>query len=109
MGIKTTKDLLLKTSSAQGVSLLSKSLGKEEWMIKTWINNADLMRVNGVDGIFAELLELSGINSIQALSSADPEKVLEGVTIVHNHISKRSDAPQRDEIEAVINAAKLMI
>ena len=108
MGIKTTQDLLSKTSTETGISLLSKSLGKEEWVIRTWVNNADLIRIKGVDGILAELLELAGFNTATKLASSNADNVLQGVSKVHEHISKRSTLPSVDEIQELIDGAKAL-
>jgi chromosome segregation ATPase len=109
MGIKTTADLLAKTATDKGVQLLSKSLGKEEWVIRTWVNNADLIRVKGVDGILAELLELSGTNTIAELANASTDKLSEEIATVHQHITKRSTLPTLDEINLLISEAKKLV
>ncbi len=108
MGIKTTQDLLSKTSTETGINLLSKSLGKEEWVVRTWVNNADLIRIKGVDGILAELLELAGFNTTSKLASSNAEKVLQGISKVHEHITKRSTLPSVDEIQGLIDGAKAL-
>ncbi|HFC92803.1 MAG TPA: DUF4332 domain-containing protein [Leucothrix mucor] len=108
MGIKTTQDLLSKTSTETGINLLSKSLGKEEWVIRTWVNNADLIRIKGVDGILAELLELAGFNTVSKLASSSAEEVLQGISKVHEHITKRTTLPNIDEIQGLINGGKAL-
>jgi hypothetical protein len=108
MGIKTTQDLLAKASTDTGVNLLSKSLGKEEWVIRTWINNADLIRIKGVDGILAELLELAGFSTVAKLATANADNVSQGISKVHEHITKRSALPSIDEIQGFIDEAKAL-
>jgi len=108
MGIKTTQDLLAKTTTDTGVNLLSKSLGKEEWVIRTWVNNADLIRIKGVDGILAELLELAGFSTVTKLASSNADNVLQGISKVHEHITKRSVLPSVDEIQGLIDEAKAL-
>ena len=108
MGIKTTQNLLSKTSTDTGIHLLSKSLGKEEWVIRTWVNNADLIRIKGVDGILAELLELAGFSTITKLATSNAKNVLEEISKIHEHITKRSTLPSVDEIQAVIDGAKAL-
>ncbi len=109
MNIKTTEDLLVKTNTETGINLLSKSLGKEAWVVRTWVNNADLMRVKGVDGILAELLELSGINSVKQLATLKPEIISENIKAVHEHITKSSKLPDFNELQTLINEARKLI
>ncbi len=109
MNIKTTEDLLEKTKTEIGVNLLSKSLGKEAWVVRTWVNNADLMRVKGVDGILAELLELSGVNSVQELAASKPEIISENIKAVYEHITKRSKLPDFNELQRLIDEAKKLV
>ncbi|MCK5895297.1 MAG: DUF4332 domain-containing protein [Cocleimonas sp.] len=106
MNISTTQDLLRKTSTETSIQLLAKSLGKEEWVVRSWVNNADLIRISGVDGIIAELLILSGIDSITKVANSTVNEISEGIAIVHGHIKKRSTLPNHQEIQQFIDAAK---
>lgn len=106
MGIKTTKDLLAKTTTHKGIQLLSKSLGKEEWVIRTWVNNADLIRVNGIDGILAELLALSGADTVDKLAYSHADTIFEEISTVHQHINKRSTLPTIEDIKTLIDEAR---
>ncbi len=108
MKINTTKDLLAKTSTDTGIKLLAKSLGKETWVIRTWVNNADLIRIKGVDGILAELLELSGIHSVEKLAKSNVDEISKAIKTVYQHISKRSKAPNNKELQALIDEAKIL-
>lgn len=109
MNIKTTKDLSAKTATETGIRLLSKSLGKEEWVIRTWANNADLIRIKGIDGIMAELLELSSIDSVKKLANSNPEALSKNIAVVHEHIAKRNQLPNVDELQAIIKNAKRLL
>lgn len=109
MNIKTTEDLSSKTATDTGIRLLSKSLGKEEWVVRTWANNADLIRIKGVDGILAELLELSGIDSVKKLANSTPETLSKSISTVHEHIAKRNELPSLDELQVLIQKAKKLL
>jgi hypothetical protein len=43
---------------------LAEESGIDEKRILTWVNLADLMRLNGVGKQFAELLEAAGVDSV---------------------------------------------
>ena len=106
MKIETTKDLLSRTSSDTAIDLLAKSLGKEQKVIRQWTNNASLIQVKGVDALLAELIELSGIDSVEALANSNLSQVADGITMVYQTISKRNKLPSKSELQSVINNAK---
>jgi len=106
MNITSTEDMIDKCSSQEGVERLAKSLGKESWVVRSWVSMADLMRVQGVDTVNAELLELSGISSVQALASAKLPKLTESIKIIHKHVGKTNHVPDSEEIEGWIKSAE---
>ena len=56
-GIKTTEDLLEKCASRKGRLAIAEETGISAKLILKWTNHADLFRINGIAGQFAELLE----------------------------------------------------
>jgi hypothetical protein len=106
MSIMSTEDLVDKCSSQEGVERIAKSMGKESWVVRSWVSMADLMRVQGVDTVNAELLELSGISSVQTLASAKLQKLTESIKIIHKHVGKTNHVPDSDEIEKWIKSAE---
>ncbi|HHL19206.1 MAG TPA: DUF4332 domain-containing protein [Thiothrix sp.] len=105
MNIISTEDMIDKCSSQEGVERIAKSMGKENWVVRSWVSMADLMRVQGVDTVNAELLELSGISSVQALASAKLSKLTESIKIIHKHVGKTNHVPDSEEIEGWIKSA----
>jgi len=108
LGIKTTIGLLNKASGKEDISLLAKSLGKESWVVRSWASVADLLRVESVDAVDAELLELAGIATVQSLSRANADKLVESTKVIHRHVGKTTDAPSAQAVATWIrNATKL--
>ncbi len=108
LGIKTTVELLQKASGKEEISLLAKSLGKESWVVRSWASVADLLRVQSVDAVDAELLELAGIATVQSLSRANVDKLVESTKVIHRHVGKTTAAPNAQSVAIWIqNAAKL--
>ncbi|CAA6828133.1 MAG: Unknown protein [uncultured Thiotrichaceae bacterium] len=105
MGVETTEELLNKCSTKDEISLFSKTLGKEAWVVRSWVSVADLLRLNGVDGMNAELLELSGIASTQSLKLAKAEKLQESMSVIHRHVGKNDSMPELSEIQTWIAQA----
>ncbi|HEC04607.1 MAG TPA: DUF4332 domain-containing protein [Thiothrix sp.] len=108
LGIKTTVELLQKASGKEEIALLAKSLGKESWVVRSWASVADLLRVQSVDAVDAELLELAGIATVQSLSRANVDKLVESTKVIHRHVGKTTAAPNAQSVAIWIqNAAKL--
>ena len=61
VGVNTVEQLLEKCSSKKGRTLLADETGISEKLILKWTNHADLFRIKGVAGQFAELLEAAEI------------------------------------------------
>ena len=57
IGISTTEQLLTVCAKKSGREKVSEQTGISEKLILKWTNHADLFRIKGVAGQFAELLE----------------------------------------------------
>ena len=106
MGVTTTLNLLNKCKDRDGVALISKALGRESWVISSWVSIADLLRVKGIDGPMAEVLELSGVYSTVALSEANPEKLIQSIKSVNQRVEKVSTIPGIATVAAWIRHAE---
>jgi len=93
MGVTTTFNLLDKCQDPEGIKLISKTLGRESWVVSSWASIADLLRVKGIDGSMAEVLELSGVYSVQSLAEANPEKLLQSIKAVNERIERVGEVP----------------
>ncbi|MEE9352483.1 MAG: DUF4332 domain-containing protein [Thiotrichaceae bacterium] len=108
LGIKTTTGLLQKASNKEAISLLAKSLGKESWVVRSWASVADLLRVENVDAVEAELLELAGVATVQSLSRSNADKLVDSIKVIHRHVGKTTEAPNSVAIGGWIqNATRL--
>lgn len=93
MGVTTTFNLLEKCQDLESIKLISKTLGRESWVVSSWASIADLLRVKGIDGGMAEVLELSGVYSVQSLAEANPEKLLQAIRAVNKRVEKVGTIP----------------
>ena len=66
--IRTTDALLAACSGRRERRLLSERTGLPERQLQRFVNMADLMRIRGVGGDFAELLGASGVRTVRDLS-----------------------------------------
>jgi predicted flap endonuclease-1-like 5' DNA nuclease len=55
--------------------MCSKEAGISEKLILKWTNHADLFRIKGIAGEYAELLEASGVDTVIELATRKPENL----------------------------------
>ncbi len=69
VGIETSDHLLDQCGSAKGRAAVSDKTGITAKLLLKWANMADLMRISGVAGENAELLEAAGVDTIKELKT----------------------------------------
>lgn len=74
-GIKNTDEMLDRCASPKGRKALAEATGISDKLILKWANHCDLMRINGVGGEFAELLEAAGVDTVKELRNRKPENL----------------------------------
>jgi predicted RecB family nuclease len=73
-GIRTTDALLEQANTAKRREKLVADTQVNAKQLDTWVNHADLMRVKGVSGATAALLDAAGVKTLKDLRGADAEK-----------------------------------
>ena len=87
-GINNVMDFIEKGATKTGRKQIAKALKVDEKVVSRWIRMADLTRVSGIRGHFAELIEAAGIESIGHLAAQDPKEltaILVDVNKKQNH------------------------
>lgn len=105
-GIKTTEELLAKCATPKGRKELAETTGISDKLVLKWTNHADLMRINGIAGQFAELLEASGVDTVKELKHRVPANLhakLEEVNAQKNLVNR---VPNLPEVEKMVEQAK---
>ena len=74
-GIVTVESLLDRGATRTGRANIDKETGIPESQILEFVNMADLMRVKGVGGEFAELLKAAGVDTIKELRTRNAENL----------------------------------
>lgn len=105
-GIKTSGDLLEKGKNAKGRKALAEDTGISGKRILTWVNHADLFRINGVGPQFAELLEASGVDTVTEFALRNPANLEKKMKKVNEakHLTRR--VPSVSELQKMIEQAK---
>lgn len=105
-GVRTTDGLLAACRDRRERRLLSEGTGLPERQIQRFVNRADLMRIRGVGGDFAELLLASGVRTVRELSRRRPLNLAlkMGAVNAEKKLSRR--APSASMVERWIAKAK---
>ena len=106
VGIKTTEQLLAKCATPKGRKELEEASGIAGALILKWANHADLMRINGVAGQFAELLEAAGVDTVKELKHRVPANLLAKMEEVNAKKNLVNRVPGLPEIEKMVQQAK---
>ena len=107
-GINTTEELLNKCAKKAGRAKLAEETCISEKLVLRWTNHADLFRINGVAGQFAELLEASGVDTVKEFRhrvAANLQPKMEEVNKVKNLCNR---VPSVKEVEKMIEHAKTL-
>lgn len=105
-GIHTTGDLLEKAGKKSGREALATATRIPETLILTWVNHADLFRLNGVAGQTAELLEAAGVDSVKELATRNAANLHAKMQEVNNQYGLSGKIPSEEALQGMILAAK---
>lgn len=105
-GISTTKDLLKAGETKKGREQIAQMTGIPEKLILTWVNHADLFRIKGVAGQFAELLEAAGVDTVKEFAHRVPENLEKKLVEVNDQKHLCGRVPSVVELTKMIDQAK---
>jgi predicted flap endonuclease-1-like 5' DNA nuclease len=107
-GIKRTEDLLQKAGTKAGREILATATKIPESLILTWVNHADLFRINGVAGQTAELLEAAGVDTVKELATRNAANLHTRLSEVNQQFGLSGKVPSTEMLEGMIQEAKSM-
>ncbi len=108
LDIPTTEDLLKKGGTKHGRQQIAEKSGIPESLILTWVNHADLMRIEGVAGQFSELLEAAGVDTVKELAQRNPENLHSKMLEVNKQYGLTGKVPSTEMLTDMIEQAKKM-
>jgi predicted flap endonuclease-1-like 5' DNA nuclease len=105
-GLASTEALLSAGATPEGREKIAAQTGISEHLILKWVNHADLFRINGVAGQYAELLEASGVDTVVELGHRNAEHLAAKLEEVNaeRHLVHR--VPSESELARWIEEAK---
>ncbi|MBR8705292.1 DUF4332 domain-containing protein [Bacteroides pyogenes] len=105
-GIKTTEALLEKGATAAGRAKLAEETGISGKLILKWTNHADLFRIKGIAGQFAELLEAAGVDTVKEFRHRVPANLHAKLVETNEAKDLCNRVPAVSELEKMIAQAK---
>lgn len=82
-GVLTTEILLRRGAEPAGRKALADQVGVSAERVLDWVNMADLMRIKGIGGEYAELLKAAGIDTVKELRTRNAMHLAELVAQVN--------------------------
>lgn len=107
-GIKTTDQMLEKCATPKGRDELAAATGISDKLILKWANHSDLMRIKGVAGQFAELLEAAGVDTVKELKHRVPANLQAKMVEVNEAKNLVNRVPNLAEVEKMVEQAKVL-
>lgn len=106
IGIKTTDDLLDRAATPKGRNEIAEETGISDKLVLRWANHADLFRIKGVAGQFAELLEAAGVDTVKELRHRVAANLQPKLVEINEAKNLCNRVPAVSEVEKMIEQAK---
>lgn len=107
-GITDTKGLLELCCDKKGRVATAEKTGISEKLLLTWVNMADMMRINGVGRQYAELLHAAGVDTIKELRTRNADNLAAKMAEVMAEKKITKASPAASVVQDWIDKAKDM-
>ena len=104
--IQSVEDLLARCANPQGRIATAAETGIGEKQLLKWANIADLMRISGLGGQYAELLEAAGVENIKELRTRLAQTLATKLKEVNDTKKLAKTAPSASMVQEWIEQAK---
>lgn len=108
IGIASTEVLLEKGWSAKGRTEITEKSGIGAKLILRWVNHADLFRIKGVAGQYAELLEAAGVDTVVELSKRKADSLYQALAQCNVEKKVVRALPSQDKVTNWVTQAKAL-
>lgn len=105
-GIATTEALLEQGASPQGRQAITGKTGISDALILRWVNHADLFRINGVAGQYAELLEAAGVDTVVELAQRNAANLHKAIMQTNDEKKLVRRPPAESQVTDWVDQAK---
>ena len=105
-GISYTHQLLREAGGTEQRRRLAQRSGIDEMALSRLVRRADLARVKGVGAIFADMLELIGVDQVSTLAEQDPLALRSRLSELNAAERLARRAPTPEEVQQWITQAR---
>ena len=106
--INTVSDLLEIGGSPSGRDEIAEKTEISPKLVLEWVNHADLYRIKGVEGQFADLLEEAGVDTVPELARRNPENLYNKIIEVNEEKNLVNTLPEIDDVKNWVEQAKAL-
>ena len=106
VGITTTNALLKAGKTAKARKELAEKTDISPKLILEWINHADLFRIKGVGGEYADLLEAAGVDTVPELAQRNAANLYSKMAEVNAAKNLVRRVPPQSNVEQWVAQAK---
>lgn len=107
-GVRSVEQLLQTGGSRRGRADLAARAGLSEDRLLRLVNCADLMRIRGVGGEYAELLEAAGVDTVPELGQRNPASLTQKMAAVNAEKKLVRAVPTEPRVRSWIAQAKAL-
>lgn len=107
-GVRTSNRLIEEAATRRGRTRLSKSTGLSSKELQAWVHHADLLRVRGIGGEYAELLVAAGVDTLRDLRRRNPTALLAKIIGLNGSHRVVDRLPTEGMVEGWIESAGLL-
>lgn len=107
-GIKDGDGLVDAAAKPAQRKALAERCGCETRTILELANRADLARVKGVSGVYSDLLEKAGVDTVKELATRNSANLHATIVATNNEIKLTQRAPTADQVADWVGQAKVL-
>ncbi len=107
-GIRRSEQFLEKATTPQLRKQLAEQVGADASVILHLANRADLSRINGIGGVYSDLLEQSGVDTVKELAQRRPANLYRTMQDVNDSQQLAKMLPSEDTVYSWVAQAKNM-
>jgi len=105
-GVDTTEHLLEQGGTSAGRDALAEKSGISGKLLLEWVNHADLCRIDGVGGEYADLLEAAGVDTVVELATRNAANLAATLEQVNEEKKLVRRVPAESEVARWVEQAK---
>lgn len=104
-GVSSVEALLESCATKKGRSELAEKTGISDKLILKWANHADLDRIKGIGGEYAELLEAAGVDTVPELAKRRADNLFAKMVEVNQEKKLVRKMPVQKQVEDWVQQA----